>query len=153
MLRCRQQLHNFPQILVVGLCFFVLNFQPRSAPATRFVFPRTTVLHAYFTQIRSALCPSLFISLGLGLGLLKIISVVLVFLQNDGDTANSESSLLASALVMSDGAPSEEQEASANRAAKRLSLRRETVLQWLHQTTTAGDGVRADELVSVVLPF
>lgn len=66
-----------------------------------------------------------------------------LFSQDDGNTVNSESALLASALVMSDGTPSEEQEeqeASANRAAKRLSRRRETVLQWLHQTTTAGEG-------------
>lgn len=39
---------------------------------------------------------------------------------------------------MSDGAPTKEQQAAATRAAKRLSLRRETVLQWLHQTVVSG---------------
>ena len=41
-------------------------------------------------------------------------------------------------MVMSDGAPTEEEKAAATRATKRLSLRRETVLQWLHSTTAAG---------------
>lgn len=49
-----------------------------------------------------------------------------------------ESALLASAMAMSDGAPTEEEEAAVTRAKKRLSLRRETVLQWLHSTTAAG---------------
>lgn len=47
--------------------------------------------------------------------------------------------LLASAMEMSDGALTTEQEAANTRAAKHLSLRRETVLQWLHQTAGAGE--------------
>lgn len=52
-----------------------------------------------------------------------------------------ESDLLAKAMVMSDGAASEEQQAAAAKAAKRLSLRRESVLQWLHQMVSAGESV------------
>lgn len=51
---------------------------------------------------------------------------------------DADSALLASAMVMSDGAPTKEQEEMDAKAAKRLSLRRETVLQWLHHTTGAG---------------
>lgn len=50
----------------------------------------------------------------------------------------AESALLASAMTMSDGALTAKQEEEASRAAKHLSLRRETVLQWLHQSTAAG---------------
>lgn len=61
-------------------------------------------------------------------------------LQDATDTEESaESVLLASAaMAMSDGALTEGQDAAATRAAKHLSLRRETVLQWLHQTAGAG---------------
>lgn len=51
---------------------------------------------------------------------------------------DADSALVASAMVMSDGAPTKEQEKTDAKAAKRLSLRRETVLQWLYQTTGAG---------------
>lgn len=51
---------------------------------------------------------------------------------------DADSALLASAMVMSDGAPIKEQDEMDARATKRLSLRRETVLQWLYQTTSAG---------------
>lgn len=50
----------------------------------------------------------------------------------------ADSALLASAMAMSDGALTAKQEEAASRAAKHLSLRRETVLQWLHQTAGAG---------------
>lgn len=57
-----------------------------------------------------------------------------------------ESDLLAKAMVMSDGqgyegSVTEEQQAAAAKAAKRLSLRRESVLQWLHQMVSAGESV------------
>lgn len=39
---------------------------------------------------------------------------------------------------MSDGALTEEEKAASSRAIKQLSLSRETVLQWLHQTVSAG---------------
>lgn len=55
-----------------------------------------------------------------------------------GTADAADSALIASAMVMSDGAKTKEQEEMDARAAKRLSLRRETVLQWLHQTTGAG---------------
>lgn len=42
-------------------------------------------------------------------------------------------------MAMSDGTPTEEQEVAAARAKKRLSLRRETVLQWVNQTVCAGE--------------
>lgn len=62
--------------------------------------------------------------------------------QDATDTEESaDRELLASAMAMSDGAPIEEREAAATRAAKHLSLRRETVLQWLHQTAGAGGSI------------
>eukprot|EP00903_Cladosiphon_okamuranus_P009771 g9290.t1 len=66
------------------------------------------------------------------------------------DTA--ESALLASALAMSDGSLTAKQEETSARAAKRLSLRRETVLQWLHQTAGAGDHVRYLPILVALLP-
>ena len=60
------------------------------------------------------------------------MSHFMVFSQDATDTA--ESALLASAMAMSDGALTPEQEEASTRAAKHLSLRRETVLQWLHQS-------------------
>ena len=60
----------------------------------------------------------------------------------DKDAADAaESALLASAIAMSDGSLTAEQEEASTRAAKHLSLRRETVLQWLHQTAGAGGWV------------
>lgn len=61
----------------------------------------------------------------------------------------ADSALLASAMAMSDGAVTAKQEEAASRAAKHLSLRRETVLQWLHQTTGAGGQTAWSVLSSV----
>ncbi|CAN0533642.1 unnamed protein product, partial [Ectocarpus sp. 12 AP-2014] len=64
----------------------------------------------------------------------------------------ADSALLASAMAMSDGALTAKQEEAASRAAKHLSLRRETVLQWLHQTAGAGDHVRYLPILVALLP-
>lgn len=68
----------------------------------------------------------------------------MVFSQDATDAA--ESALLAGAMAMSDGSLTAEQEEASTRAAKHLSLRRETVLQWLHQTAGAGGASLAAEV-------
>eukprot|EP00752_Nemacystus_decipiens_P011025 g9797.t1 len=77
-------------------------------------------------------------------------SIATLSVEDAADTA--ESALLASALTMSDGSLTLEQEEASTRAAKHLSLRRETVLQWLHQTTGAGDHVRYLPVLVALLP-
>lgn len=60
----------------------------------------------------------------------------------ENEAVVEESELLAKAMVMSDdGSATKEQQAAAAKAAKRLSLRRESVLQWLHQMVSAGESL------------
>lgn len=69
-----------------------------------------------------------------------------------GTEESADSALLADAMAMSDGAPAEQQESAATRVAKHLSLRRETVLQWLHQTAGAGGSIACCSIVHNFVP-
>ncbi|CAM9110826.1 unnamed protein product [Ectocarpus sp. 4 AP-2014] len=84
-------------------------------------------------------------------GVASAISALSVEDEPDAEE-RADSALLASAMAMSDGTLTAKQEEAASRAAKHLSLRRETVLQWLHQTAGAGDHVRYLPILVALLP-